>query len=179
MPYLQFAPNYIVLLKNASFIIGSNAACDLSLSGRDILPRHLILQFRGDGWQIATLALQARAYINDQPLDSLALLEDGDVIRIGDTTFVWREQYARPKQRTPWKGLLLIFLAVMTLLSAVFAWFGVTNTYRLDATTSPSPQAPITSPAPAIINASQPFDFQGFSEAGHPIYLIVPPSADR
>jgi len=172
MPYIQFAPNRIVLLKNASFTIGSNAACDLSLSGRGILPRHLILQSRGDRWQIATLALQARADINGHPLESLALLEDGDTIRIGDATFVWREQQAPVKQTSPWKGLLLIFLAVVTMLSAVFAWFGVTHTYQMDATTSPALQAPITSP-------SQYSGFQGFSEAGHPIYLIVPPSANR
>ncbi len=167
MPHLKLTAQQTVPLQRASFTIGSDPTCDLPLSGRNVLPRHLILQSRGDSWQAATLALRAPVFINDRPLTSLTLLQDGDRIRVGDVTFIWKEQQA-PAQTGPWKGLLLIFLAVMTAMSALLAWFSFSHVQP------PPPPMAITTPAPE--SGLHPL-FEGVSPEGHPIYKITLPPA--
>jgi hypothetical protein len=161
-------------MRSASFIIGSDPTCDLPLTGQNVLPRHLILQSRGDQWQAATLALHAPVYINNQPLGSLALLKDGDQIRIGDITFIWREQTTEVRT-SPWRGLLIIFLVVMTMLSAIFAWFSFSNGYQIDLQgSSRSPSIVITTPS--LQNDSQlQLQPDGHTEEGHPIFRIELP----
>ncbi len=171
MPHLQLTAHQTVPLQSASFTIGSDPTCDLPLTGRNVLPRHLILQSRGDRWQAATLALHAPVFINDQPLASLTLLNDGDRIRVGDVTFIWQEQKAHAPQTSPWKGLLLIFLAVMTIMSAVFAWFGFSVTQTTPAaparSTIVSPTQTAPNPGPVL---------EGINQEGHPVYKIVIPA---
>ena len=165
MPHIKFATNQSVPMQNASFTIGSDPTCDLPLKEKGVLPRHLILQSRGDGWQAATLSLHAIVFINDQLMDSLTLLKDGDLIRLGEAAFVWREQNAPTTQSSPWKGLLLIFLAVLTIFSAIFTWFGISNARLLETLRSDSAIESIQSPT-----------LEGYNEAGHPIYFIeLPP----
>jgi hypothetical protein len=178
MPHIKLPTHQSVRLRNASFTIGSDPACDLPLKGQNIFPRHLILQSRGERWQAATLALRAPVFINDHPLTSLTLLNDGDRIRVGDVTFVWQEQNAPGVQPSPWKGLLLIFLAVMTMMSAVFAWFSVNGGDQIvPEITRPAPPA-IVITTPAVIKSGPQPVFEGLSEAGHPIYRItLPPSS--
>jgi len=172
MPHLKLHLRRSVQLQSASFTIGSDPTCDLPLTGRNVFPRHLILQSRGDRWQAATLALRAPAFINDQPLTSLTLLKDGDRIRVGDVTFIWQEQKAPATQTGPWKGLLLIFLAVMTIMSAIFAWFNFSSIQTQPV--PPAPRATIISPA-STTPVPVPV-LEGFSEAGHPVYRIVLPA---
>ena len=178
MPHLKLTTNQTVRLQSASFTIGSDPTCDLPLTGQNVFPRHLILQSRGERWQAATLALRAPVFINNQPLTSLTLLKDGDHIRVGDVTFIWREQQAPAAQSSPWKGLLLIFLAVMTIMSAVFAWFGFNGGNQISSEiTRPAPPALVVTPPAVIESGPQPV-LEGTSEAGHPIYRItLPPSS--
>jgi len=178
MPHIKLTAHQSVRLRNASFTIGSDPTCDLPLTGRDVLPRHLILQSRGDGWQAATLAPRAPVFINDQPLTAITLLNDGDRIRVGDVTFIWREQNAPGVKSSPLKGLLLIFLAVMTMMSVVFAWFSVNGGDQIaPEITRPAPPA-IVIATPAVIESGPQPVFEGTSEAGHPIYRItLPPSS--
>ena len=168
MPYLKLATNQSIQMRSASFTIGSDPTCDLSLSGRTILPRHLILQSREDGWQVATLSLSATLAINGRPVTSLALLKDGDYIQVGDVTLVWRELDVHRVQTSAWKGLLTIFLLVMMLLSAVFAWFGFSQIH--DQKTMPS--VPIITPA-----ADSPSGAQDNADgAGVPLFRLVVPT---
>ena len=174
MPHIKLTTNQTVQMRSASFTIGSDPSCDLPLSERTILPRHLILQARGDGWQVATLTPRAYASLNGRPLASLALLHDGDQIKIGDVTLVWREQDAPAAQTGPWMGLLLIFMMVIMLLIGAWAWFGLTHSFRKEALTTPPP---IVEPvhAPTMVLEQSPM-LEGYSEAGHPVYRIVVPA---
>ncbi len=174
MPYLNFSSHRTVPLQKSSFTIGSDPACDLPISDESVAPRHVILQSRGDGWQLATLNLRASVTVNDEPIQGLILLHDGDRIRVGqDVQFIWREADA-PKQG-PWLGLLLIFLAVIAGLSILFAAYRFDATY-LDAIipTALEPEIGIQSVAPAAVeeNLLQP---AGVSPAGHPVYRIALP----
>lgn len=125
MPFLYFSLRKSVQLQGASFTIGKDLSCDLTLTGRDILPRHLILQARGDRWQAATLSPRAVVFINDQPLDTIVILNDGDRIRVGEYTLIWREM-ERPNLApapAPWRGLLAILAAILLMLGLLFLWF--------------------------------------------------------
>ena len=175
MPHIKLTTNHAVQMRSASFTIGSDPTCDLPLTGKAVLPRHLILQSRGDGWQVATLAPRAYASLNGHPLASLALLKDGDQIQIGDVTLIWREQDLPPANASPWMGLLAIFLVVMIMLTGVLAWFGLTHGYRTENTDSPTP---VIEPVQAIptVMLEQPPLLEGYSEAEHPIYRIVIPT---
>ena len=176
MPHLKLETNQSVQMRSASFIIGSDPTCDLPLTGQNILPRHLILQSRGDRWQAATLALNAPVMINEQPLYSLALLKDGDRIRVGDVTFIWREHTAPDARSNPWQGLIIIFLVLLTMLSTIFAWFSFSNNYqmKLSVLQATRPAIIITSPVPQPESELQ-LTPDGYTEEGHPIYRIELP----
>ncbi len=173
MPYLNLSTNRTVPLQKTSFTIGSDPSCDLPLTDKAVAPRHLILQSRGDGWQVATLNLHAPVTVNDRPISGLALLHDGDRIRMGEgVEFVWREADA-PPQKGPWLGLLLIFLAVIAVLSILFA------VYRFDAAylegVLPATMAPETTmqPAPAPASGAPMLQPAGVSPNGHPVYEMT------
>ncbi len=137
--------------------IGSDPTCDLSIQGPGIAARHLIIQPREQGWQAATLQLHTPFYINDRPVYGLALLQDGDHIRIGDNvTLVWHDPLPSQAQQSPWLGLLLILLSILAGLAVLFAIF------RFDAP-----------PAPAAVH--QPIQPAATSPEGHPIYRIAIP----
>jgi len=139
-----------------------------------VAPRHLILQSRGDGWQIATLDLHAKVTVNDEPVTGLRLLRDGDRIRVGDgVVFVWREANA-PPQKGPWLGLLLIFLLV-AMLSILFAIYRFDTVYFEDFMPVTVAPETIQQPAPS----SEPDALLhpvATSPSGRPVYeLTVPP----
>ncbi len=176
MPHLKLDTKHLLQMRSTSFTIGSDPTCDLPLTGQNILPRHLILQSRGDSWQAATLALNARVLINGQPLHSMALLKDNDRIHIGDVIFIWKEQNASERITSPWRGLLILFLVVMTLLSSLLAWFRLSNGYHLDLSVMPTSRPAIIITTPDNRSGSElqlPPD--GYTEEGHPIYRIELP----
>jgi len=155
------------MLQQKSFVIGSDPACDLALNQQDVLPRHLILQPRGEQWQASTLNLRAAAFINDRPLTGITLLHDGDRIRIGSITMTWHEQDLQGEMSTPWLGLLSILLVVLILMSALFVWFNFSG-----------PNHPVNA-TPATVQKTklQPdLQFQNLGENGHPLYHIVVPA---
>ncbi len=168
MPYIKLAAEHSVQVRHTPFTIGSDPTCDLSLQGRSVLPRHLILQSRGSVWQAATLSSRAIAYINDRPLDSLALLKDGDIIKVGNVTMIWREQSAPISRQSPWKGLLIIFLAVVAMLSLVFGWYGFSNNREMTS-------SPDSVPTEPLIRHLTPVG-GGENGEGHPAYHIELPS---
>ena len=166
MPHLRLASNRAVSLHHNSFIIGSDPGCDLSLTDKSILPRHLILQPRGHQWQAATLNLRATVFVNERPLTGIALLNDGDRIRVGNVTMVWQEQDVVPTQGSPWMGLLSILLIVLMLMSGLFAWFYYTGIS----------QSALATPIVAQQEDAKPkLHFQQLSKTGHPLYNIVVP----
>ena len=122
MPHLKLDKNQLVQMKGASFTIGSDPSCDFSLDAPGVYARHLILQSRGDNWQAAKLSLDAPLKVNGSPVESMTLLQDGDLIQIGDVTFIWREENINISLHPPWKGLLYIFVIVLALLILII-WF--------------------------------------------------------
>ncbi|HHB91301.1 MAG TPA: FHA domain-containing protein [Anaerolineae bacterium] len=178
MPYLNLSTRRTVPLQKQSFTIGSDPSCDLSLPDNEVAPRHLILQSRGDGWQIATLNLHASVTINGQPIDGLALLHDGDRIRLENgVELIWREADA-PPQRGPWWGLLLIFLAVIATLSILFAIYRFEAAYLANFIPT---NLSSTTPPLQVSEASGQSILQpvGLSANGHPLYLLVLPPAEN
>ena len=176
MPHLKLEKNQSIQMHGASFTIGSDPTCDLPISGRGVLPRHIILQSRGDRWQVAKLTLDAPVFINNRPVDSLALLNDGDQIKIGDITFVWQEKnVVFEEENGPWKGLVLILLTVLVMLSFIFIWFGYSD-FQLGA--PPTASASATSiPKQTPQNAPPPKETPlCFDKMGHPVYWIVLPT---
>ncbi len=127
-----------------------------------------MLHSRGSIWQAATLSSRAIAYVNDRPLDSLALLKDGDIIKVGNITMIWREQNAPISRQSPWKGLLIIFLAVVAMLSLVFGWYGFSNSRGVTS-------SPDSVPIENVIRHLTP-EGGGENEDGHPVYHIELPS---
>ena len=175
MPYLTLSTNRTVPLQNASFTIGSDPTCDLALADPSVAPRHLILQSRGDGWQMATLNLHASVIHNGRPVSGLVLLHDGDRIRVGkDIEFIWRE--ADAPRKGPWTGLLLIFLTVLAAISILFAVYRFDAAYLkgiLPITTPQQPTMKVTIPAsntPSVLTPA------GISAEGHPIYHLTLPA---
>jgi hypothetical protein len=176
MPHLKLDTNHLLQMQNASFIIGSDPTCDLPLTGQNILPRHLILQSRGDRWQAATLALNAPVLINGRPMDSMVLLNDNDHIHIGDVVFIWKEQSAPEANASPWRGLLIIFLVVMTLLSSILAWFRLSSGYQMSLSVLPTPRPAIIITTPGAQSESElMLPPHGYTEEGHPVYRIELP----
>jgi len=114
---------------------------------------------------VATLSIYATLAINGRPVTSLSLLKDGDYIQVGDVTLVWRELDVHQVEASPWKGLLAIFLFVIMLLGAVFAWFGFSNTREQNTT----PPAPIITPAADYSPDAQ-------DNAGVPLFRLVAPT---
>ena len=171
MPHLKLASNQAVLLHQKSFVIGSDPACDLALKNKDILPRHIIFQPRGEQWQIATLNLRAAVFINERPLTGIVILEDGDKIRIGSVTMVWREQDLQGEVSSPWQGLLSILLIVMVMMSALLAWFNFSD--------SPKPLPHSTPVILPTVPLKPHLQFQKLSENGHPLYEIIVPAPRR
>ena len=174
MPHLLIAAKQVVQIQNASFTVGSDPTCDLALSGRDILPRHLILQRRHESWQILPLSPYARTIINDHPLTTLKLLNDGDRIQVGEVTLIWSEKDAPNVHDTPWKGLLFIFLALMVMMSVIIAGFSINQNYRLASQTTPA-TSPTVANHSTNIAPTPAADFSESSPAGHPVYHITLP----
>ena len=192
MPFLQLSPNQIVAIQSDAFTVGSDPVCNLVLVGEGIAPRHLIFQRRDDGsWQVALLALRAPAYLNNRPIKMITPLVEGDILRVGEKTLVWRqrmwEEVHTPSRQTPWEGLLLIFLAVLATLSVFFTWFSLSNAYHTDllpastpikiAPVILTPKSPTQTPTPAPTEepALTPV---ATSPAGHPVYRLVLPKAE-
>ena len=128
MPHLKLDKNQMVQMKGSSFTIGSDPSCDFSLKAPGVYARHLILQARGEKWQAAKLSLDAPLTINGRPIESLAVLQDGDTIKLGEVTFTWREENIHISTYGAWKGLLFILLTVLVLLFLIFIWFVYSNT---------------------------------------------------
>ncbi len=180
MPHLRFDTNRFVQMREGFFTIGSDPACDLSLDARGILPRHLILQSRGDQWQVAKLTMKATIFVNEKPIDSLAILKNGDRIRIGEITFIWREENVEAKRASPWKGLMFIFLTVMVMLALIFLWFAYSMGFGLDSIAPPGYSRSHTQSAPSLLNGPhQPLTPERVDNMGHPIYRIVLPSSTQ
>lgn len=189
MPFLQLAPNQIVAIQSDAFTVGADPVCNLVLGGEGVAPRHLIFQRRDDeSWQVALLALKAPAYLNGRPIKMITPLVEGDVLRVGDKTLVWRqrmwEDLHTTSRQTPWQGLLLIFLAVLATLSVFFTWFSLSNAYRTDLLLSSgsmkietvvlTPTSPALTPAPTEEPALTPV---ATNPAGHPVYHMTLPKS--
>ncbi len=161
MPTLHMPDHRFVPIQGKhTLTIGSDPTCDLPVQGPGVAARHLLIQPREQGWQAATLQLHTPFYVNGRPVYGLALLQDGDSIRIGeDVTLVWHEQLPIQAQQGPWLGLLLILLSILAGLAILFAIF------RFDA--------PPARPAPAAIH--QPMRPAATSPEGHPVYRLVIP----
>ncbi len=175
MPYLTLPTNQTVYFRQSSFVVGSDSSCDLPISGRGVAPRHLILQTRGEHWQVAPLAMSAPAAINDQPLTGLTILHDGDHIQVGEEiVLVWHEREQEEAKKGPWMGLLFILLVVVAMLTTTFAIYRFESNYLLSLPfITPQPTAIQAEFAPPQDKTLQP---SGLSHEEHPVYQLSIPS---
>jgi pSer/pThr/pTyr-binding forkhead associated (FHA) protein len=77
-----------VPIKDAEFLIGRGADCDLRLPIADISRHHCIIRVGPDEATLMDLGSSNGTYINGQRIRSQTVLHTGDVLRVGDQEFV-------------------------------------------------------------------------------------------
>jgi pSer/pThr/pTyr-binding forkhead associated (FHA) protein len=75
-------------IKDAEFLIGRGADCDLRLPVGDISRHHCIIRVGPDEATITDLGSSNGTYLNGQLVRSQSVVRTGDVVRVGDCQFV-------------------------------------------------------------------------------------------
>jgi phosphoserine phosphatase RsbU/P len=65
-------------------VLGRDAACEIVLAGQDISKKHARIVRKDDGYYIEDLRSTNGTKVGDSDLTEIRLLEDGDLIQIGD-----------------------------------------------------------------------------------------------
>jgi pSer/pThr/pTyr-binding forkhead associated (FHA) protein len=86
----------------APMTVGRSPECDLSLAWDEKVSRvHAELEPVGPGWTLSDGGLSRNgSYLNGQRLRDRRRLHDGDTLRFGTTTLVYREPRPEPRQST-------------------------------------------------------------------------------
>ncbi len=77
-----------VSIKQEEFLIGRGVDCDLRLRKADVSRHHCIIRFRSDDVSLLDLGSSNGTYLNGQRVRSQATLHSGDVLRVGESSFV-------------------------------------------------------------------------------------------
>ncbi len=173
MPFLQRPDGQQVHVAGDNFTIGSDSECDLSLKDSWVASRHAILQRDGEQWRLATLNLQAVTRLNDDLVESLVLLTDGDTLQLGETLLVWGE--SEPGQSASvipfWVPLAVLVVACV----GVFAiWAIIQRQESFETTPVTSSSAPTSDRAP-LPGELVPY---GNVLVGAPMYVVTLPLAE-
>jgi pSer/pThr/pTyr-binding forkhead associated (FHA) protein len=75
-------------IKEAEFLIGRGADCELRLPVADVSRHHCTIRIGRDEATLTDLGSSNGTYVNGQRVRSQTVLHTGDVIRIGDREFV-------------------------------------------------------------------------------------------
>lgn len=94
-PYDTKEGGYVLVRSN---LIGRSPRCDIYIDDRSVRRKHALLyEKRGEGY--IKPRGRAKLWINgERPARRAALLQDGDLVRLGDVEFYYK------LKRTPWEG---------------------------------------------------------------------------
>src|SRR5262249_12128948 len=88
MPSLEMVqggpPGFSYPLDGEVTVLGRDPACDIVLADRKVSKRHARVVRKGDGYHIEDLQSTNGTKVGDRDLTGARLLEDGDLIAIGD-----------------------------------------------------------------------------------------------
>jgi pSer/pThr/pTyr-binding forkhead associated (FHA) protein len=76
-------------LTKASLLIGRGSACDLRLDDRSVSRQHARLRYAQGAWFIQDQGSRGGTYVNGAPVTACRL-NSGDVIKIGNTSLIFR-----------------------------------------------------------------------------------------
>jgi pSer/pThr/pTyr-binding forkhead associated (FHA) protein len=83
--YNQYAPsNNVYPLNKPRIIIGRGKASDIMLEDMLVSVRHVCLWFEDNEWHIKDMHSKNGTHLNGQLISESYLLDDGDVIRVGE-----------------------------------------------------------------------------------------------
>lgn len=71
-------------LNKARIIIGHSASCDIKFDDISMSNRHAEIWFEDGEWHINDLDSQTGTFLNNTRIDEVYLLDDGDLIRVGE-----------------------------------------------------------------------------------------------
>ena len=74
-----------------SCLIGRGRHCNICLPMRDIEDEHAEIYMSRDGWMVADLHTQSGTYLNGELVFGAYALYDGDIISVGEYSFMFRE----------------------------------------------------------------------------------------
>lgn len=74
-----------------SCLIGRDRHCNICLPMRDISAEHAEIYLSRDGWMVADLNSQNGTYLNGELVFGAYALYDGDIVSIGEYSFMFRE----------------------------------------------------------------------------------------
>lgn len=117
----------VFALRFGTTTIGREASAEINIDEPSVSARHAELTYRADGVAIANLFSTNGTRVNGQPVDNV-LLQDGDVITVGNVSFLLRETtstadsdsltdrlLAWGAQWAPWIGGAVLLVAVFAL----------------------------------------------------------------
>ena len=95
MPWLKMlkgeTPGRAFPLDQETTVLGRDAACEIVLSDHGVSKRHAKITCKDDGFYIEDLISTNGTKVANQELTETRRLEDGNLIEIGDTQFVFSE----------------------------------------------------------------------------------------
>jgi pSer/pThr/pTyr-binding forkhead associated (FHA) protein len=77
-----------ILLSQSEFLIGRGADCDLRLRAARVSRHHCLLRTQAGGVTLADLGSSNGTFLNGQRVTSQAALRSGDLVQVGDFSFV-------------------------------------------------------------------------------------------
>ena len=94
-------------------LLGRDEDCDVVLAGRGVSAEHARLWRKGGRWRVEDLDSRNGTFVDGVRIHKSSPVRDGQVIKIGDTSLIFRAGHARAG-RVPGMGMV-ITLAVMLL----------------------------------------------------------------
>ena len=113
----------VTLTRRFPFIVGRDASANLRLEEEGVWERHLELDLQMPEGFVLIVHPQARATVNDQPVQQ-ALLRNGDLIGIGTVKIrFWlsetRQMGLRPRELLTWAALAALCAGEVALIYAL------------------------------------------------------------
>lgn len=87
---INLADNSMFYL-HGSCLFGRDRHCNVCLPMRDISPEHAEVYLARDGWTVADLQSESGTYLNGELVFGAYPLYDGDIISLGQYSFMFRE----------------------------------------------------------------------------------------
>ena len=81
--YLPFDTKEFYTLNKKDMTIGRQWGCDISFDDMLLSKKHLRIWYDDDEWNIKDLSSKNGTFLNNEKMDGVFLLDDGDVIKMG------------------------------------------------------------------------------------------------